>query len=120
MPRVCVVFNPEAGARDAGSIAAALERDPVVDLRRVVDSRGTADLARSAADEGYEIVGAAGGDGTVGAVAAGLHRAGAGASLAVLPIGTGKLCVVTTPEGKAVPHPPGRQGTNIKPEWGCP
>jgi len=89
IPRVCVVFNPEAGARDAGSIAAALERDPVVDLRRVVDSRGTADLARSAADEGYEIVGAAGGDGTVGAVAAGLHRAGAGASLAVLPTGTG-------------------------------
>jgi hypothetical protein len=41
-------------------------------------------------------------------------------TIRILPIGTGKLCVVTTPEGKAVPHPPGRQGTNIKPEWACP
>jgi YegS/Rv2252/BmrU family lipid kinase len=45
-------------------------------------------LAASAAREGYEIVAAAGGDGTAGAVAAGLYEADTGASLAVLPIGT--------------------------------
>lgn len=60
-----------------------------MDVRRVVDPREIADLARSVAEEGYEVVAAAGGDGTVGAVAAGLHRAATGASLAVLPIGTG-------------------------------
>jgi hypothetical protein len=41
-------------------------------------------------------------------------------TIRILPIGTGKLCVVTTPEGKAVPHPLGKQGTNIKPERACP
>lgn len=71
------------------SLAAGLDRDPAVDVRRVVDSREIVDLARSAAEEGYEVVAAAGGDGTVGAVAAGLHRAATGASLAILPIGTG-------------------------------
>lgn len=60
-----------------------------MDVRRVVDSREITELARSAAEQGYEVVAAAGGDGTVGAVAAGLHRAATGASLAILPIGTG-------------------------------
>lgn len=41
-------------------------------------------------------------------------------TIRILPIGTGKLCVVTRPEGKAVPHPAGRQGTNIKPDRACP
>ena len=41
-------------------------------------------------------------------------------TIRILAIGTGKLCVVTTPEFKAVPHPEGRQGTNIKPERACP
>lgn len=60
-----------------------------MDLRTVVDPREITELACSVAEEGYEIVAAAGGDGTVGAVAAGLHRAGTGASLAILPIGLG-------------------------------
>lgn len=60
-----------------------------MNVRRVVDSREIAELARSVAEEGYEVVAAAGGDGTVAAVAAGLHRAATGASLAILPIGTG-------------------------------
>lgn len=83
------MFNPEAGSKDAESLAAALDRDPAVELRRVVDPGGISELARSVAEEGFEVVAAAGGDGTVGAVAAGLHRAGTGASLAILPIGTG-------------------------------
>lgn len=41
-------------------------------------------------------------------------------TIRILPIGTGKLCVVTTPEGQAVPHTPGTGGTRIKPERACP
>jgi len=41
-------------------------------------------------------------------------------NLRVLPIGSGKLCVVTTPEGKAVPWTPGTQGLNILPSRACP
>lgn len=70
------------------SLVARLDRDPAVDVRRVSDSGKIADLARSVAEDGYEVVAAAGGDGTVGAVAAGLHRADTNASLAILPIGT--------------------------------
>lgn len=71
------------------SLAAGLDREPTVEVRRVVDAREIGDLARSVAEEGYAVVAAAGGDGTVGAVAAGLHRAATGASLAILPMGTG-------------------------------
>lgn len=83
------MFNPEAGSRDTKSLAATLDRDPAVDLRVVADPGEITELARSVAEEGFEIVAAAGGDGTVGAVAAGLHRAGTGASLAIVPIGLG-------------------------------
>jgi hypothetical protein len=41
-------------------------------------------------------------------------------TIRILAIGTGKLCVVTTPEGKAVPHPPGRQGTKHQARAGLP
>jgi hypothetical protein len=41
-------------------------------------------------------------------------------TLRVLSLGTGKLCVVTTPQFKAVPHTSGTQGTQIKPERACP
>lgn len=83
------MFNTQAGRGKAGSLAAALERDPDVDLRQVVDAGRISRLACVSARQGYEIVAAAGGDGTAGAVAAGLHEAGTGASLAILPIGTG-------------------------------
>ena len=89
MRRVCVIFNPAAGRGVATGLAAALECDPAVTLRRVVHPEAIGELARAAAAEGYEIVAAAGGDGTAGAVAAGLHEASTGALLALLPIGTG-------------------------------
>lgn len=58
-------------------------------MRSVVDAARITELAASAAREGFEVVAAAGGDGTAGAVAAGLHEAGTGAVLAILPTGTG-------------------------------
>lgn len=70
-------------------MAAAARADPGAEFREVTDPSRLADLAAGAAAEGFEVVAAAGGDGTVGAVAAGLHRAATGAALAIVPIGTG-------------------------------
>jgi hypothetical protein len=45
-------------------------------------------------------------------------------TLRVLPLGSGKLCVVTTlnnsGEAVAVPHKPNTQGTRIEPQLACP
>ena len=45
-------------------------------------------------------------------------------TLRILPLGSGKLCVVTTTNNSgeivAVPHPAGRAGTRIQPQWACP
>jgi diacylglycerol kinase family enzyme len=90
-PHVCVVFNPAAGK---GRAAARLDR-----LRRVLGGQAefrssrqpgeAEELARQAADEGFPIVAAAGGDGTVHEVGNGLLRARRpDVALAVLPIGS--------------------------------
>jgi YegS/Rv2252/BmrU family lipid kinase len=90
--RALIVFNPIAGQ------AASLEQDlrAARDLWREhgwsVDVRPTAGpgdgtrIAREAADQGYDIVVAAGGDGTVNEVVNGL--AGTQTALAALPVGT--------------------------------
>ncbi len=88
---VCVIFNARAGS---GHAARQLHR-----LRRVLSShaefRGTTgrghaeELARAAAEEGFAIVAAAGGDGTVHEVGNGLLRSGrTEVILAVLPVGS--------------------------------
>jgi hypothetical protein len=45
-------------------------------------------------------------------------------TIRILPVGSGKLCVVTTTNNSgevvAVPHKPNTQGTRIKPELACP
>ncbi len=90
---VCVIFNARAGS---GHAARLLHR-----LRRVLSShaefrattgRGHAEeLASEAAEEGFPIVAAAGGDGTVHEVGNGLLRSGrSDVILAVLPIGSGE------------------------------
>jgi len=88
---VAVIYNPTAGG---GERSGARERlvtafaDNGVEARLLVvgtDGDATA-LARRAAGEGYETVVAAGGDGTVSAVASAL--AGGQAALGVIPLGT--------------------------------
>jgi diacylglycerol kinase family enzyme len=91
--RVTVLINCRAGAGDAGSrdpvprsIAAALGEAGVDADIRCVRGEALAEEARAAVDGGAEAVIAAGGDGTVSAVASAL--AGGAAPLGVLPVGT--------------------------------
>ncbi|MCY7323393.1 MAG: diacylglycerol kinase family lipid kinase [Phormidesmis sp. CAN_BIN36] len=91
-PRVLILFNPTAG--QSKNLIPALEsaadrwRDHgwQVNLRPTRSAGDATDLAREAAAQGYAVVVAAGGDGTVNEVVNGL--VGTQTALAVLPIGT--------------------------------
>ncbi len=101
--RIAVIANPLSsrggGRRHRGRLvslldAAALEYElfetsaPGIAIRTGQLVPGSAgQLARAAAEQGFDVVAAAGGDGTIGEVANGL--AGTQAILAVLPMGTG-------------------------------
>lgn len=91
--RMLIVFNPAAGARRRRRLLAALDLMRGIGLRpEVADTarRGHAeDLARDAARAGVPIVVAAGGDGTIAEVAAGLS--GSETALGVLPLGTANV-----------------------------
>jgi diacylglycerol kinase (ATP) len=87
---VVIVANPRAG----GGADLSLLRDRIADWPEAslcrTSARGDASaLARRAADEGAEIVVAAGGDGTVHEVVAGLLEAERPAALGIIALGTG-------------------------------
>lgn len=92
--RVLVILNPVSGGGTAseaeGPVRAALEavgaRAEVRPTSHEGDARA---LARAAADEGFDVVLAFGGDGTANEVARGLLDAGGRAELGLLPVGTG-------------------------------
>ena len=89
---VVVVANPTAGRGKAGrligKVDARLHAEGVEHEIRVSESAADLErLARSAADEGTEVVAVLGGDGSVNCVANGIL--GTKAALAVLPAGTG-------------------------------
>ena len=88
--RTFVVFNPKAGS--AQSAQALRERLIVrgnVTLVQPESSEQTRLAAARAKQEGYDVIVAAGGDGTIHAVVNGLAPDFDGARLAVLPLGTG-------------------------------
>jgi YegS/Rv2252/BmrU family lipid kinase len=92
--RVLIVFNPTSGSRRRGRlhrvIRALEEAGAAVDLR-VTEKAGDAEvMAREGAGEGcYDVIAAAGGDGTIDEVANGL---GADAPpLGVVPLGTANV-----------------------------
>lgn len=91
--RMLIVFNPAAGARRRRRLLAALDLLRGLGLRPEVAEtarRGHAgELALEAAREGVRIVVAAGGDGTIAEVAAGLS--GSDSALGVLPLGTANV-----------------------------
>lgn len=90
--RIVIIFNPAAGARRRARLHAALDLLRGIGLRlEVVETRQRGDatgLAREAAAGGGTIV-AAGGDGTIAEVAAGL--VGSDAALGILPLGTANV-----------------------------
>ncbi len=91
--RVLIVFNPTAGAGRRRRLMRALAALGACGVRHdLAETRapGHAEtLARDAAARGVALVVAAGGDGTIAEVAAGL--AGSAAALGVLPLGTANV-----------------------------
>ncbi len=91
-PRILLIHNPAAG-RGRGRLQTTLARlrglDSVPEVWATA-RRGEAEaLARAAAERGYDLVVAAGGDGTVNEVVNGLI--GSGLPLALLPLGTANV-----------------------------
>ena len=92
--RVKVILNPMAdqgrGAAQAAVIQQAAQPFGGVDLVQTESPGHARELARQAADDGYNLVVAAGGDGTINDVVNGLMRGSkAVAQLGIIPIGSG-------------------------------
>lgn len=87
--RGMVIVNPNAGSFE--SLSAVADRVAAAGLvvREAVDPGDVMRAARGAAEEGFDTVLAAGGDGTVSAAVDGLASGGCRARLGVLPLGTG-------------------------------
>ncbi len=86
-----MVFNPAAGKYRAGRRLRRLERDwgERVEFRPTERPGHAVELARTAALDGFRLVAAAGGDGTVHEVANGILQAGrADVHFAIVPIGS--------------------------------
>jgi diacylglycerol kinase family enzyme len=90
MKKVGVIVNVSAGAAEGGrmidAIKALFERHGVRPFIEIVQGRRLRDVARRMRSERFDLVVAAGGDGTVSAVASALT--GSETALGVLPIGT--------------------------------
>lgn len=86
---ICVLANPASGRGkgDVSSLDLAMRVfGPGVPLRRLGEGQGFDDAVKSALADGFTTIIAAGGDGTVAAVANALL--GSGASMGILPLGT--------------------------------
>jgi YegS/Rv2252/BmrU family lipid kinase len=87
VPEIAVILNPRAHSeRASGLVERVRAMAPEAEIRLTTSSGDARRLAAEAAAEGFRIVVAGGGDGTVNEVANGL--ADTGAALGVLPLGT--------------------------------
>lgn len=85
-----VLWNPSAGsAEEARHVREELERLAHVTILEPDGREASIEAATRAADEGAELIVAAGGDGTVNSVITGIVNSPADPVLAVLPVGTG-------------------------------
>jgi diacylglycerol kinase family enzyme len=88
--RTAILFNPAAGRdrsrRETARLLERLRALPETDVVELDHATPAAEAARRAVAEGHDTVVAAGGDGTISAVAGAL--AGTGVRLGVLPLGT--------------------------------
>lgn len=87
--RVLVIMNPQSGKKKSGERAVRLVEEIAGEERldlREVKGREIAETVRQAMAEGYRTFAAAGGDGTICAVASALS--GTGCRMGVIPLGT--------------------------------
>jgi YegS/Rv2252/BmrU family lipid kinase len=92
--RVFVILNPVAGTRTAEDVRLALERhlatgETFCEIHETNLDDRPEELAREARERGFDLVAAAGGDGTVSAVANGL--VGSATPLGIIPNGTANV-----------------------------
>ena len=85
-----MLHNPlSGGGRGASELRAAVDSRPGLELRLCPDPSRLSEMAATAAGEGFSRVAVAGGDGSIGAVAAGLALSPHSSRLGVIPMGTG-------------------------------
>lgn len=92
MPKTCFVLNPKAGPSRRLDMPALIARhfgtlEPDYEIRPTEYAGHAVELARTAAAEGFRVVAAVGGDGTVNEVGRGLL--GTAAALGIVPQGSG-------------------------------
>jgi diacylglycerol kinase (ATP) len=85
----CVILNPHAGTADTGALQQALAPLGDVVLRMTQQAGDAKRFAEEAIADGYDLVVAAGGDGTLNEVLNGLAKDFNRARLGVIPLGTG-------------------------------
>ena len=101
--KACVILNPNAGSADQGeALHEAIRVTPDVELLECQAAGHGCELAAEAATNGYDLVIAAGGDGTINEVVNGLAADFSAVALGVIPLGTGNdlartLCLPEDP-----------------------
>ncbi len=94
--RTCIIFNPGAGsAGEVDALHANINRLPNVILCETGAEGDATRLAAEALDNGFELIVAAGGDGTINEVVNGLSTGWEQAALGIIPLGTGNDFVRT-------------------------
>ncbi|HBY94480.1 MAG TPA: diacylglycerol kinase [Chloroflexi bacterium] len=101
-----LIFNPAAGQREVRdslrrAVGRLVEADWTVRWRETSPTINATALARAAADEGSEIVIAAGGDGTINEVINGI--VGSPARLGIMPVGTANIWAIESGVATAPP-----------------
>lgn len=88
--RVCIIVNQNAGSADLfEELGAEVDNGTDFDVRISEEKNHSIELAREASEEGFDVVAAAGGDGTVHDVVNGIMDADRKAVLGIIPLGTG-------------------------------
>ena len=90
MDKTCIILNPAAGnARDLEDVVARLSRVPNGEIRISSKPGSAARFASAALRKGFDLVVAAGGDGTLNEVVNGIGENLGDARLGLIPLGTG-------------------------------
>jgi diacylglycerol kinase (ATP) len=90
MDKTCIILNPAAGkARDVEDVVARLSRVPNGEIRISSKPGSAARFASAALRKGFDLVVAAGGDGTLNEVVNGIGENLGDARLGLIPLGTG-------------------------------